>query len=278
MLFHGLSRTTRKPGVPKVSVLNADDPSYAYLAAIPADITMVYGLNATAEITARDIRVTAGGLDFTLIWPQGTQPVHSALIGRYNVHNIMAAAAVGLALRLSPQAIADGIASVQGVIGRMETIDLGQPFTAIIDFAHTPNALDHALQTVRELSAGQVIVVFGCAGLRDRTKRSWMGEIAGSLADKIIITAEDPRTESLDEIIAEIASGCIHAGRIEGRDFYRVPDRTQAISRALQMAQPGDLVIATGKGHERSMCFGTTEYPWSEHAAMQAGLHALGYC
>jgi UDP-N-acetylmuramoyl-L-alanyl-D-glutamate--2,6-diaminopimelate ligase len=97
------------------------------------------------------------------------------------------------------------------------------------------------------------------------------------LADKVIITAEDPRTESLDDIIEEIASGCRKSGRIEGQDFWRVPDRSRAIFTALQMALPGDLVIATGKGHERSMCFGTTEYPWSEHEAVTAGLLELGY-
>ena len=159
----------------------------------------------------------------------------------------------------------------------MERVDKGQPFTAIIDFAHTPNALEQALTTVRELTEGKVIVVFGCAGLRDTTKRAWMGEIAGRLADKVVITAEDPRTEPLDAIMAEIASGCARAGRIAGQDFWMIADRAEAIAAALSLAQPGDLVITTGKGHERSMCYGTTEYPWSEHEAVSAGLAALGY-
>ncbi|MCE5259413.1 MAG: UDP-N-acetylmuramoyl-L-alanyl-D-glutamate--2,6-diaminopimelate ligase [Chloroflexi bacterium] len=277
MLFHALKRSVRKPGVPKIAVLNADDASYAYLAAIPADSQVVYGVKEPATVTARDIIVSVQGLQFMLVWPGGEQMVRSPLLGRYNIHNLLAAAAAALALGVSGEAIARGIASVCGVVGRMERIDQGQPFTAIIDFAHTPNALEHALRTVREFSSGQVIVVFGCAGLRDRAKRAWMGEIAGRLADKVVITAEDPRTEALDDIIAEIAAGCAKVGRVEDRDYFRVPDRTQAIARALEIARPGDLVISTGKGHERSMCFGVTEYPWSEHDAVRAGLHALGY-
>ncbi len=166
---------------------------------------------------------------------------------------------------------------MRGVLGRMERVDLGQPFTVIVDFAHTPNALENALRTVRELAVGRVIVVFGCAGLRDRAKRPWMGEVAGKLADVVVLTAEDPRTEPLEGIIEEIAAGCRRAGRMEGQGFFRVPDRSQAIATALQMAQPGDLVIVTGKGHERSMCFGTTEYPWSDHEAVQEALCQLGY-
>ena len=164
-----------------------------------------------------------------------------------------------------------------GVLGRMERIDRGQPYVVIVDFAHTPNALENALRAVRELTEKQVIVVFGCAGLRDRGKRPRMGEIAGRLADKVVITAEDPRTESLDEIMAQIAQGCRRAGRVEERNFWRIGDRAQAIAAALEMAQPGDAVIVTGKGHERSMCFGTTEYPWSEHEAIDSALRGLGY-
>lgn len=275
-LFRMLSISRNKPGVPKATILNGDDSSYEYLHAIPAERQFVYGLGIHAQIVARDIRVAAHGLEFTAIWPDGRMVIKSPLLGRFNVHNILAAASVALALNIVPEAIMQGVASVQGIVGRMERIERGQPFTTLIDFAHTPNALEHALTTVRELTNGKVIVVFGCAGLRDQTKRAWMGEIAGRLADKVVITAEDPRTESLDEIIEQIASGCIKSGRIEGKDYWRIPDRNQAILAALRLAEPGDLVILTGKGHERSMCFGTTEYPWSEHAALEAGLRELG--
>jgi UDP-N-acetylmuramoyl-L-alanyl-D-glutamate--2,6-diaminopimelate ligase len=277
MLFRMLSTSVRKTGVPKVSVLNNDDPSFDYLQSIPSDKKIAYGLGLNAQVSAREIMVSSQGLEFTVIWPKGQMRITSPLLGRFNVYNILAAISVALALDIAPEAIIRGVASVRGVTGRMERIDRGQPFTAMIDFAHTPNALENALSTVRELTTGKVIAVFGCAGLRDHTKRTSMGEIAGRLADKVVITAEDPRTESLDEIIDQIASGCIKAGRVEGQEFWRVPDRSQAILAALRMAQTGDLVIMTGKGHERSMCFGTTEYPWSEHAAVTAGLRELGY-
>ena len=135
-----------------------------------------------------------------------------------------------------------------------------------------------ALQTVRRITQGRVIVVFGCAGLRDREKRPWMGRIAGGLADYVFLTAEDPRTEDVNDILAQMAVGCKQAGRREGEDFWRLPDRTEAIAAAIQKAQPGDLVIVTGKGHERSMCFGTTEYPWNEHEVVKQALCArLGH-
>ncbi|MHB1355747.1 MAG: UDP-N-acetylmuramoyl-L-alanyl-D-glutamate--2,6-diaminopimelate ligase [Anaerolineae bacterium] len=277
MLFRMLSTSRKKTGVPKVAILNGDDTSFDYLDAIPVERQVVYGLATTAQVTACDIIVSSHGLEVTVVWPEGRMVVKSPLLGRFNVHNILAAISVALALNIEPDAIARGIASVRGILGRMERIERGQPFTAMIDFAHTPNALENALSTVRELTSGKVIVVFGCAGLRDQTKRAWMGEIAGRLADKVVITAEDPRTESLDEIIEQIAEGCAKSGRMEDQDYWRIPDRNQAILAALRLAEPGDVVIMTGKGHERSMCFGTTEYPWSEHAAVEAGLRELGY-
>jgi UDP-N-acetylmuramoyl-L-alanyl-D-glutamate--2,6-diaminopimelate ligase len=156
----------------------------------------------------------------------------------------------------------------------MERIDGGQDFLAIVDFAHTPNALQRTLQTARTLTGdkGRVIAVFGCAGLRDREKRTTMGQIAGQLADLVIITAEDPRTESLEQIMARTAAAAEAEAKREGVNMWRVPDRGEAILLACQMARPGDIVIACGKGHERSMCFGTIEYPWNDQEAMQRAL------
>jgi UDP-N-acetylmuramoyl-L-alanyl-D-glutamate--2,6-diaminopimelate ligase len=168
--------------------------------------------------------------------------------------------------------IQEGIRDVGQVVGRMERIDLGQPFWVIIDFAHTPNSLESALRAAREMTRGQVTVVFGCAGLRDREKRPVMGEIAGRLADRIVITAEDPRTEDLDQIMAQIAQGCEQTGRREGVDYWRIGDRGEAIEFSIDMAGEGDLVLITGKGHEKSMCFGTTEHPWSDHEAAREAL------
>jgi len=279
-LFRALSTSWRKPGVPKVAVLNADDASYPYLRPIPADLTIGYALDAQAGVTAADIRPIAGrgstrdgiGTALTILAPQGRFEVRTPLVERFNVYNILAAASAALALDVPIPAIQEGVAKMAGVTGRMEHIDEGQDLTAIVDFAHTPAALEKALQALRPQTEGRLIVVFGCAGLRDVYKREMMGRVAGELADFTVITAEDPRTEDLGAIMEQIAQGCEHAGAREGRDYTRIPDRAEAIAFAVQLAGPGDIIVAAGKGHEQSMCFGTTEYPWSDHQAMRAAL------
>ncbi|MBM4430677.1 MAG: UDP-N-acetylmuramoyl-L-alanyl-D-glutamate--2,6-diaminopimelate ligase, partial [Chloroflexi bacterium] len=271
-LFASLSDSYRKPGVAKVSILNADDTSYDFLEQYTAERCLSYGIERPSDVVAQEIHASAFGTSFTALTSRGTFEVMTPLIGAYNVYNILAAIAVGVSQGTDVAAMQRGIAAVKGVTGRMERIDMGQDFTAIIDFAHTPNSLEKALLAVRDLTHGRVIVVFGCAGLRDRAKRPWMGEIAGRLADYTILTAEDPRTEDVNEIIEEIAEGCRRVGRREGRHFHSVPDRTEAIQAAINLARPGDLVIVAGKGHEQSMCYGTTEHPWSEHEALRTAL------
>jgi UDP-N-acetylmuramoyl-L-alanyl-D-glutamate--2,6-diaminopimelate ligase len=155
---------------------------------------------------------------------------------------------------------------------------LGQSFTAIVDFAHTPNALKRALETARTLTKGRVIAVFGCAGERDVKKRAWMGQISARLADVTVMTAEDPRRESLEAILDEMARGAEGAGAVLGETYYRVPDRTEAIQFAVDLARSGDLVICCGKGHEQSMCYGTAEMPWSEHEALRTALRNRKGC
>jgi UDP-N-acetylmuramoyl-L-alanyl-D-glutamate--2,6-diaminopimelate ligase len=145
----------------------------------------------------------------------------------------------------------------------------------VVDFAHTPNALEKTLELARQIAAprkGRVIVVFGSAGLRDREKRGMMGHVAGRLADLTVITAEDPRTENVEEISAEIARAVAAEGREEGVDFWQVHDRKEAIAFAINMAQPGDIVLTCGKSHEPTMCYGTEETPWDEFAAAREGL------
>jgi UDP-N-acetylmuramoyl-L-alanyl-D-glutamate--2,6-diaminopimelate ligase len=210
---------------------------------------------------------------FTVSGPNYSFEAETVLVGDYNVSNALAAAAAAIAgLGLAPAAVQSGVAALSGVPGRMERIDAGQPFTAVVDFAHTPNSLRRALTAARDLTAGRVIAVFGCAGLRDVAKRTLMGQIAAELADISIITAEDPRTESLNAIMAETTAAMVARGGVEGRSFERIPDRGRAIHRAVQLARPGDLLLALGKGHEQSMCFGETEYPWDDRAALRSAL------
>ncbi len=271
-LFRSLTTSARKPGTPKVAVLNIDDPSFSYLRDIPADEQVTYGLEREAQITASDILLSSSGVSFTALTPRGPFPIDTDLVGRFNVYNCLAATAVALSQEIPLRYVQEGITAVSQVMGRMEKIDLGQPFQVVIDFAHTPNSLQSALEAARGMSEGRISVVFGCAGLRDRAKRPVMGEIAGRLADKIVITAEDPRTEKLGQIMVEIAEGCERAGRKEEIEYWRISDRGEAIQFAINMAEDGDLVLITGKGHEKSMCFGTTEYPWSDHDAVREAL------
>ncbi len=282
-LFELLTQTAAKPwGNPRLGVLNADDAaSYPYLRSITENFTS-YGLSATAELYAENIRYVPAGLRFDVVgFDKLNQrnfrvPVTSHLVGAYNVSNCLAAfAAAVTGLGIAPEVAAQGIAALAGIPGRMEQINLGQSFTAIVDFAHTPNALKVSLETAKQMTQGRVIAIFGSAGLRDREKRRMMAETGAQLADICILTAEDPRTESLDAILAEMAEGARSQGAVEGEAFYRVADRAAALRFAVGLARPGDLVIACGKGHEQSMCFGITEYNWDDRTAMRAALAQL---
>lgn len=259
----------RKSGVPKVSVLNADDASFDYLRRFPVDISLSYGLDSPADITARNLDLSPRGTRFTAITPSGNIEITSPLLGKFNVYNMLAAIATAVSQGISPEHIGLGLKDFRGVVGRMEPINCGQDFDVIVDFAHTPRSLEQALELARTLTRGRVIVVFGCAGLRDRGKRPLMGEVAGRLADLVVVTAEDPRTEDVDEIMRQIERGLISAARREGEGYRKIADRGMAIAYALGEARPGDLVIVTGKGHEKSMCFGETEYPWSDQEAIR---------
>lgn len=277
-LFWALMSSARKPGTPKVAVINRDDTGSAdYLLAIPAERHITYGIGAgaAADLSVEAVDYGPASTHLTVCLPDGASlALTSALIGEYNVSNILAAVAAAHGLGIAPQAIREGVEAVQAVPGRMERIDEGQDFLAVVDFAHTPNALRQALRTARLMIPphGRVIVVFGSAGLRDPEKRGMMGRIAAELADLTVITAEDPRTESLEEIMAASARAAADAGGVEGQTFWRIPDRGEAIYFATQLARAGDIVLACGKGHEQSMCFGTVEYPWDDREAMRAAL------
>ncbi len=272
-LFQGLMAGYRKPGRDKIAVLNRGDSSFDYLADCPADVRWTYNLGRPGEVTAHNVTQAPDQTRFEVETPHGQFRIATGLIGDFNVLNILAATAATLALGIEPISIQQGVADVRSIPGRMERVDQGQSFAAIVDFAHTPHSLRRALETARGLARGrQVIVVFGCAGLRDIEKRPLMGQIAAQLADYTILTAEDPRTEDLDTIIEAMAKGCRAAGGIEGQSFERVPDRGKALARAVELAGPGDVLIACGKGHEQSMCFGETEYAWDDRQALKGAL------
>src|SRR5579859_1134165 len=224
-LFTSLGTAALKPGGPaKAAILNADDGSAPYLAALPGVRSIRYSLAPGAEVWAGEVSHTPAGIEFIAHGPGFAIPVRSRLVGAFNVSNCLAAVAVTAgALGLPVEEVGRGIQALPGVPGRMERVDLGQPFTALVDFAHTPNALRRALETARQLlapgSAGRVIAVFGSAGLRDVEKRRLMAETAARLADISILTAEDPRSESLEAILALMAEGAQSGGGVEARPF-----------------------------------------------------------
>jgi len=291
-LFRSLADSLRKPGMPKTAVLNRDDSSFDFLAALPAERKIVYGVGeresgsvGDTTLTARDVRHHPSGTEFDLHiaaspflhFSRSPIPLITALVGNFNVSNILAAAGAALALGIDATAIQAGVQALRGVTGRMERIDRGQPFTTIVDFAHTPNALAKTLETLRTLvqPGGRLIAVFGSAGMRDREKRRLMGIAAARLADVAVITAEDPRTEDLTAILAETAAAMRGEGRREGQDFVCIPDRQRAILHAVRLARAGDVVVVCGKGHEQSMCFGAIEHPWRDQDALAWALDSV---
>jgi UDP-N-acetylmuramoyl-L-alanyl-D-glutamate--2,6-diaminopimelate ligase len=284
-LFSSLEVTSEKPqGNPRLAVINRDDvKSFDFLNNFINVNKLNYGLGGEADVRAVDIAYSPSGIRFTAQSRDFKVEVTSKLVGAYNVSNCLAALTATIyGLGIKPEIAAQGIASLEGIPGRMECIDMGQNFTAIVDFAHTPNALKSALEAARDLTPNpsperrgeraHVIAVFGSAGLRDKEKRRMMAETSAELADLTVLTAEDPRTESLEGILEEMAAGARSRGGTEGESFWRVPDRGEAIRFALRLARPGDIVLSCGKGHEQSMCFGAREHLWDDRTAMRAAL------
>ena len=273
-LFSSLEQTKEKPqGNPRLGVINRDDRSFEFLSEFIKTRKVSYGIGSDADVCAHDVKHSPSGISFNAALRDLNVGIKSSLIGAYNVSNCLAALAATIyGLGIDPEVAARGIASLDGIPGRMESIDLGQSFTAIVDFAHTPNALKVTLDASRKMTRGRVISIFGSAGLRDKEKRRMMAETSVELADISILTAEDPRTESLEGILEEMAAGARSKGGREGETFWRIADRGEAIRFALRLARDGDIVLACGKGHEQSMCFGKTEYLWDDRTAMRAAL------
>ncbi len=269
--------------VAKAAILNADDASFAYMAArAPAPIVR-YAVDSTAEaeVKALEIEEDEWETRCRLVSPWGEGSLRLPLPGVFNVYNALAALAAACTLGAPFEVARDALAAFRGVPGRMQRIDAGQPFTVIVDFAHTPDALTQVLRHLRQRTKGRLICVFGSAGERDRAKRPMQGRVAAELCDYFVLTDEDPRLEDREQIIDEIAQGALAAGAVEGRDFARMPDRRAAIAAALRRAQPGDTVLLAGKGHERSIISAVDgrlhAFPWDERAVALEELHRLGY-
>lgn len=273
----------------KIAVLNKDDPSFNFFRAKASKTARIltYSLNQQADLKASKIAIEKGYMNFVIKDKKKLYSVKSGLLGDYNVSNILAASLAARVCGVSWEKIILALNKFEGVKGRMETIDVGQAFSVIVDFAHTPNALEKVLLTLRKISYGKarIICVFGCAGERDTLKRPAMGKISAKLADVTIFTAEDPRHEKVSDIIDKMAEGAISTGAVEinpeqgvkteGKHnvFLRIEDRKKAIRYAIKdVAKPGDIVIICGKGHEKSLAYGDKEIPWSDQAAARESL------
>jgi len=259
LLFEGTGA-----GAPDVAVINADDTYSAQLSGL-AGRTLTYGLNTAADLVPRNLKLSFRGLEFTAETPAGNVDVRSALVGRINVYNSLAAIGGAIGLNVSAVKIAEGIANLDLVPGRFQSIDEGQPFLVVVDYAHTDDALRNLIATARELnSTARIITVFGAGGERDRTKRPLMGEAAGALSDLVVLTSDNPRCEDPLRIINDVVVGLqkVNAN-------YRIePDREQALAVALEDARPGDIVLLAGKGHEtyQVLASGTIEFDDREKA------------
>jgi UDP-N-acetylmuramoyl-L-alanyl-D-glutamate--2,6-diaminopimelate ligase len=247
-----------------LAVINADDAAWARLPQAPRRITFS-ATSQNADVFARDVNVDAKGARFTLVSAGGNHAVALPLLGRFNVANALGVAACAIGLDVPAKDVAARLSSAPQVPGRMERIAV-DPCVVLRDYAHTPDALERALETIREVTpgGGRVIVVFGAGGDRDRGKRAPMGEIAVRLADVAIATSDNPRTEDPDRILDDVEAG------MTARPHYRITDRKAAIAQALELARLGDTILLAGKGHETYQIVGTTKEPFDEREVVRA--------
>jgi UDP-N-acetylmuramoyl-L-alanyl-D-glutamate--2,6-diaminopimelate ligase len=255
----------------RFGVVNADDPNAeAFLKNIRRHVT--YGIKG-GDLRASDIRLSGDGVAYKLTINDTMFEVACKIPGEFNVSNSLAAVAVGLELGLKPNQITAGIAALDGVEGRMATVDEGQPFTVIVDFAHTPDSFERLLGDLRKSTPGKLIALFGSAGRRDESKRAIQGEIAGKYADEVVVTEEDDRDVDGHQIMDQIAGGAEKAGKVRQQDLFLILDRAQAIRFAIDRAKDaGDTVVLLGKGHEKTIERADGEHPWDEVAEVKSAL------
>ena len=260
-------------GAPACAVLNADDPYGQRLAGL-VEKTLTYALREPADITAKKFSLSFSGLSFTAQTPAGKIAIHSPLVGRINVYNILAAIGAAQTLGISNEAIVAGIASLESVSGRFQRIDLGQPFRVIVDYAHTDDALENLIRTARELNPkGRIITLFGCGGEKDRTKRPVMGEVTGRLSDLTVLSSDNPRSEDPLKIISDIVVGL----QKTGGKYLIEPDREKAIGLAFDQALAGDIVLLAGKGHENYQRMAERTFEFDDREMARRALRQRGF-
>ncbi|HXY25695.1 MAG TPA: UDP-N-acetylmuramoyl-L-alanyl-D-glutamate--2,6-diaminopimelate ligase [Candidatus Acidoferrum sp.] len=260
-------------GIPEVAVVNSDDEWGKKLAGL-AKHTVTYGLESHVDITTKKFQLTFDGLSFAAQTPKGKVQVSSHQVGRINVYNLLAAIGAAQALGLSNEIIEKGIRSLESVSGRFQRIDLGQPFFVIVDYAHTDDALENLIRTARELNPkGRIITLFGCGGLKDRTKRPVMGEVTGRLSDLTILSNDNPRTEDPLKIISDIVVGL---QKTAGKYLIET-DREKAIGLAMDEARTGDILLLAGKGHENYQILADRTLEFDDREMARRALRERGY-
>jgi len=261
-------------------ILNADEAYYEELKDKGGGQLLSFGIKNKADFAARNIKTTSKDVEFEISYKHKrktqTAGIKANIPGEFNVYNILAAFAITKCLGVDIKKITDAVSNFKGVPGRMQYIDEGQNFDVIVDFAHTPQALAWALKPLKQFKKGKIIAVFGSAGERDVGKRFMMGKVATEYADLAVFTAEDPRGESVNKIMNQIAQGATDTGGIADRTFWKIADRAQAINTAIgTLAAAGDIVAIFGKGHEKSMNIGGIEYPWSDEVIARNALKLM---
>lgn len=248
ILFTSLGQNAKKTGA-KTAVVNLDDEYGAFIAGQTTVPVLTYGLRKSPMIGAKNVQVTAKGTSFTAITPRGDISLGLKITGMFNVYNALAAIGAALAEGIAPETIKTALGKFTSVPGRFELVEEGQSFAVVVDYAHTPDGLENILQTAKQLTQGKIIVVFGCGGDRDRTKRPVMGALAARYADFTVITSDNPRSEEPLSIMREIENGFVSTGA-QSKQYLMIADRKDAIREALSRAQRDDIVLIAGKGHE----------------------------
>ena len=264
-LFEMLDESPGKQ-FPRAAVLNAGDPASDYLRSRSSAPVLTYGLAGGVDFRARDVRSVDLGLRFSVEAQGETIKASLPMIGNFNALNSLAAVAVAASQGASLSKAVAALASFPGIPGRMERIDCGQPYRVFVDIASTPAALENVLRALRPATKGRLWVVFGAAGGRDPARRAGMGAVAGRLADRAVLTSEDPRDEDPGAIIESIAGGLREAGRRDGRDYVSITDRREAIAYAFEHAGTDDTVLLAGKATETTMIERGRALPWDERA------------
>jgi len=262
-------------GKKSTGVINIDDAFGERLGLeSELEVSLSYGLKENAKLRAVNVNLGAAETNFTVETGEQNFAIKLPLIGRHNVYNALAAIGAALALDVKVEHIQQALASIPPVPGRLEAVNEGQPFGVFVDYAHTDDALRNVLSTMRELTTGRLLLAFGCGGSRDTGKRAKMGKVAAELADHTFITTDNPRKEKPEAIAAMVEEG-FRSVRADG--YQMELDRSRAIDEIIRMAQPGDLVLIAGKGHETYQEFEDTVVPFDDRVYAQETLDAMGY-